>query len=94
VVYEGEALLTVEGRSAEVRVRLAGRLDPIDGKYHWQGLILEGKPLEGMASGRDVAVTIGSRSAVGRIAERTPWGTHSLVGTGEPPFDYYLADTD
>jgi hypothetical protein len=33
-----------------------------------------------------VRLAVGERTAEARIAERTPWGTYSVVGVGEPPF--------
>lgn len=37
-VFDGDAELEVTGQRCPVRVRLAGHLSPIDGRYHWQGL--------------------------------------------------------
>ncbi len=37
-VYDGPATLTSAGTSQQVRVRLSGHLNPIDGQYHWQGI--------------------------------------------------------
>ena len=37
--YDGAATLTIAGIHHSVRVRLTGRLDPIDGHYHWQGTV-------------------------------------------------------
>lgn len=88
MVYEGDALLTVGDKSSPVRVKLGGRLDPIDGKYHWQGLVLAGSPPDGFEGGCEVFVTIEGRRAVGKVAEQTPWGTYGLTGTGEPPFEH------
>ncbi|AKS32627.1 diiron oxygenase [Mycolicibacterium goodii] len=86
-VYDGFAVLDNGGRDSRVRVRLTGHLDPIDGRYHWQGSILDG----GMVAGTGpVRLTIGQRSVDARIVERTAQGTFSIAGVGEPPFT--LAD--
>ena len=45
-IYDGPATLTLADASAQVRVRLTGHVDPIDGQYHWQGTIF------GQMSGR------------------------------------------
>ncbi|MEU4892510.1 DUF4873 domain-containing protein [Streptomyces sp. NPDC044780] len=86
-VYDGPAALTVAGVAQEVRVRLAGRIDPIDGKYHWQGTVVAASSPEKLSGGLAVSVTIGSRTAEGRLAEQTPWGSYSITGVGAPPFD-------
>lgn len=86
-VYDGPASLTVAGAVQEVRVRLTGRIDPIDGKYHWQGTVVEAGSPEQLSGGLAVSLTIGPRTADGRLAERTPWGSYSIRGVGAPPFD-------
>lgn len=83
--YEGPATLTVDDSSQRVRVLLAGRVEPIDGRYHWQGTVF-GPLSDAVKHARSVTVTIGERSAEARITEQTPQGAHSIAGTGEPPF--------
>lgn len=84
--YDGAATLTIADTSQQVRVRLTGYFDPIDGQYHWQGTVFD--PLSDDALKQTAAVTlaVGARSAPARITERTPWGGHSVVGVGAPPF--------
>jgi len=89
-IYDGMATLTVAGTCHPVRVRLTGRVDPIDGHYHWQGTIFS-SPAQPLPDGalrqtRTVTVTVGERSAPARIVEQTPWGTHSVAGVGAPPY--------
>ncbi|MFF9482869.1 DUF4873 domain-containing protein [Streptomyces sp. NPDC014733] len=86
-VYDGPATLTAAGVDQQVRVRLAGRVDPIDGKYHWQGTVLAADSPDTLAGGLPVTVTIGDRSADGRLAEKTPWGSYSITGVGTALFD-------
>lgn len=83
-VYDGRATVAVAERNHEVHVRLTGRMDPIDGHYHWQGTIFD-TGFE-VRLPQEVTVTIGDRSAVGRLTERTPWSTFSVAGQGAPPF--------
>jgi hypothetical protein len=84
-LYDGRATVHIGDDGRDVRVRLAGRLDPIDGQYHWQGTVLE--PLPGAEKlPQPATVTIGNRSAAARITERTPQGGYSVVGVGAPPF--------
>lgn len=85
-IYDGPATLTIADACRQVRVRLAGRLDPIDGKYHWQGTIFERLSADILKRDRKVTLAVGERSAAGRITEQTPWGTCSVVGVGAPPF--------
>jgi cation diffusion facilitator CzcD-associated flavoprotein CzcO len=86
--YEGAATLTIAGSDHPVRVRLAGRLDPIDGQYHWQGTLFGSAALPGEAlrQARAATLTVGERSASARIVEQTPWGTHTVAGVGAPPY--------
>lgn len=86
-IYDGPATLSVAGESHNLRVRLVGHMNPIDGRYHWQGTVHPITPATELPGGAKVVITIGHRSATGRLAERTPWGTYSVVGTGAPPYD-------
>ncbi|MCG5431543.1 DUF4873 domain-containing protein [Mycobacterium sp. MYCO198283] len=84
-VFDGDAELDVAGLRCRVRVRLAGRLNPIDGRYHWQGLAY-GAPDE-LAAGKPAQLHIGQRSAAVRLVERIPSGQLMVSGVGEPPYD-------
>ena len=84
-VYDGDATVHIDDASCLAHVRLTGHFEPIDGHYHWQGTIL------GQLPGTDklpqpATVTVGNRSATGRITERTSQGGYSVVGVGVPPF--------
>ncbi|MEE2852749.1 MAG: DUF4873 domain-containing protein [Actinomycetota bacterium] len=89
-IYDGAATLEIAGARHPVRVRLTGHLDPIDGRYHWQGTVFgsESEPLSGeiLKQARTGTLTVGECSAAARIVERTPWGTHSVAGVGAPPY--------
>jgi cation diffusion facilitator CzcD-associated flavoprotein CzcO len=84
--YDGAATLAIAGAEHPVRVRLAGRLDPIDGQYHWQGTVFCSVPDEALKQTRTATLTVGTRSAPARIVEQTPWGTHTVAGVGAPPY--------
>ncbi|EHB58732.1 hypothetical protein MycrhDRAFT_1168 [Mycolicibacterium rhodesiae JS60] len=84
-VFDGAAELDVAGVVCEVRVRLAGHLSPIDGRYHWQGLAY-GAP-DDLAAGHHAHLRIGNRSAAVRLVERIPSGQLMLSGVGAPPYD-------
>jgi cation diffusion facilitator CzcD-associated flavoprotein CzcO len=83
--YEGPATLTTTNICAQVRVLLAGHIEPIDGQYHWQGTVFDRLPVE-LVRARTMTLTVGEHSAPARITEETPQGTHSIAGVGAPPF--------
>ena len=83
-IYDGPATLTVGDDAHPVRVRLTGHLDPIDGKYHWQGTVFGAT---GELPKRSVAITTDTLTAQARITERTPWGHYSIAGVGAPPYE-------
>jgi hypothetical protein len=85
-LYDGAAVIRVGDHERQVRVRLSGRLDPIDGRYHWQGTVFDELPDEALTQSRPVTVMIGERSAEARITERTPQNRFSVVGVGAPPY--------
>lgn len=83
-LYEGPATVSAPDVDITVRARLTGHLEPIDGRFHWQG-ILSGELPDTMVKARNVAVTIADRTSPGRLGELTPWG-YSVTGVGAPPF--------
>ena len=84
-VFDGDAVLEVDKISYEVRVRLAGHLSPIDGRYHWQGLVY-GAP-ENLAAGPQAEIRIGNHSAAVRLVEKVPSGQLMVSGVGAPPYE-------
>jgi hypothetical protein len=84
-VYDGPATVHIGADGREVRVRLTGHFDPLDGQYHWQGTILEQLPGAEKIP-QPATVTIGNRSAAARLTECTSQGGYSVVGVGAPPF--------
>lgn len=84
-VFDGAAELEVAGVRCPIRVRLAGQLNPIDGRYHWQGLAY-GVP-DNVAAGSPAQLTIGSHSAAVRLVEKIPSGQLMISGVGAPPYD-------
>ncbi len=43
-IYDGPATVRIGDDERTVRVRLAGHVDPIDGRYHWQGTVFDELP--------------------------------------------------
>jgi hypothetical protein len=85
-VYDGPAELRVDEVDHAVRVRLTGHLDPIDGRYHWRGMVYELAPGTTLRMPQPVSVSIGNRTAEAQMTEVTPWGTHCVAGVGAPPY--------
>ena len=84
--YDGPAQLRLGNVDHAVRVRLTGHLDPIDGRYHWRGMVFELPPERSLRMPLPVQVTIGDRTAEAQLTEVTPWGTHCVAGVGAPPY--------
>lgn len=85
-VYDGPATLTHDGSDHRTRVKLTGHFDPIDGQYHWQGMLYADLPGDKLTGSR-VSIRIAEHTADARISGRTPWGTLSVAGAaGYPPF--------
>jgi hypothetical protein len=84
-LYDGPATIAVGKVERTVRVRLYGHLDPIDGRYHWQGRVFDPLP-DDIRLPQPVRMSVGENSAEGRITERPPQGGYSVAGVGAPPF--------
>ena len=84
-VYDGPARLRVADEDHVVRVRLTGHLDPIDGKYHWRGMVFGALP-DDVLRRPEGLLTANGRTAAARITECTPQGGYSVTGVGAPPF--------
>ena len=82
--YCGDATLEIDGTRHPVRAHLAGHLDPLDGRYHWQGTVFD--IVDSASPARTGTLSVGQRSAAARIVEQTPWGSHSVAGVGAPPY--------
>ncbi|OBK74888.1 DUF4873 domain-containing protein [Mycobacterium sp. 1274761.0] len=84
-IYDGAATLHAGGAALQARVRLSGHVDPIDGRYHWQGTVFAELP-EAVQSPAGT-LTVEDRSAECRITERTQQGWISVAGVGTPPYE-------
>lgn len=93
-VYDGPATIRIGDDEYPVRVRLAGHIEPIDGRYHWRGTAFGELPDDVLKGPPAVTVVIDGRTAAARITERTPWGSHSVAGVGEPPFPLDSVEID
>lgn len=89
-VYAGPALLTSGDLAATVPVRLAGHLEPLDGRYHWYGTLDDRAAGERFKACRrgTVTIAVGDGPAVpASVTDRTAWGTFRVEGVGSPPFE-------
>jgi hypothetical protein len=83
--YDGAANLRIADDDHAVRVRLTGRIDPIDGKYHWRGMVFGALP-DDVLKRPEALLTANGRTAAARLTELTPQGGYSVTGVGSPPF--------
>jgi hypothetical protein len=84
-IYDGPATVRTGQDARVVRVRLAGHVDPIDGRYHWQGTVFDDLPCD-VRLPQQITVTVDHHHAQARIVERPPQGGYSVAGVGAPPF--------
>jgi uncharacterized protein DUF4873 len=84
-LYDGQATVGIGDVERTVRVRLCGHLDPIDGRYHWQGTVFDTLP-DGTKLPRPATLSVGDNTVDARITERPPQGGYSVAGVGSPPF--------
>lgn len=85
-VYDGPATVRVNEVDHRVRVRLTGHLEPVDGHYHWRGMVFELDTAVAARMPQPVHVSIGPCTAPARLTEVTPWGTFGVAGVGAPPY--------
>jgi hypothetical protein len=84
-IYDGPATVRIGSDERTIRVRLAGHVEPIDGRYHWQGTVFDELPGD-VKLPQQITVTVGANQAQARIVERPPQGGYSVAGVGGPPF--------
>jgi hypothetical protein len=87
--YEGAGVVRLGDEAHAVRVSIAGRFEPVDGRYHWQGRIAPDPAIERLARGRDRDVVLELATGVprpARLAEVDPWGGVRVEGIGRPPW--------
>jgi Domain of unknown function (DUF4873) len=88
--YEGPAQLHVGESTIDVEVVLAGHLEPLDGRYHWYGRVVQNDEVDAAKQGGTTTVGLavaGGTSTEGRLAEHDAWGNMRITGLGRPPFE-------
>ena len=88
--YEGTAQLHVDDLTIDVEVVLSGHLEPLDGRFHWYGRIVQSDAVDAakQSGTTTVELTISEGApAAGRLAEHDAWGNMRITGLGAPPFE-------
>jgi hypothetical protein len=77
-------------RAYPVELRLSGRFEPVDGRFHWGGRMTAGPEVAALlrSGRRDVVIggTAGAPDVRARLVELDPWGGIRVTGVGHPPF--------
>jgi hypothetical protein len=86
--YEGPAELLSDDRRIAVTVRLAGRFEPITGRYRWYGRVAASPELTAFLDGaaRDIVLRTPHGEVASRLSDVDPWGRPRVEGVGRPPF--------
>jgi cation diffusion facilitator CzcD-associated flavoprotein CzcO len=84
MTYDGPALIA----NRAVRVRLSGRFEPVDGRYHWGGRVAPDPQIAQLARSnrRDIRLIIAGRETSARLGQVDPWGGIRITGVSSPPW--------
>jgi hypothetical protein len=88
--YAGPARLVIGDDAIDVEVVLGGHLEPLDGRYHWYGRVVQDDAVDAAKQGGATTgvLTIGDGVGTeGRLAEHDAWGNLRITGLGAPPFE-------
>lgn len=89
VDYAGPAVVRAGGAVCRVEVRLTGRFEPADGRFHWGGRIAAHSEVARLVRDghRQALVSVADRSPVpARLGEVDPWGGVRIQATGPAPW--------
>jgi len=87
--YAGAAVLRADGVEVAVSVEVSGRVEPVDGRYHWNGRVAPAPEVAALVRGGKRAAELavaGGRPAPVRLGELDPWGGARITGVGRPPW--------
>src|SRR5437764_838601 len=87
--YTGPATLAVAGAQIPVDARLSGRVEPVDGRFHWAGRIAPQDAVSRLvrAGMRSATLRIGDGAPVAvRLGDVDPWGAVRVQATSPPPW--------
>lgn len=85
-LYDGPAVVDVDGTGHDVVVTLRGSFQPLDGLFHWYGRVATGTPVDDVRSGSTVTLRTDRGEASARLSDKDAWGRFRITGTGTPPF--------
>ena len=87
--YRGPATLIDGDNEIAVDVILAGRFDPIGGRYRWYGRVAASDDVaELLAAGvRGVVLRTPHREVMTTLSDLDPWGRPRVEGVGAAPFE-------
>jgi hypothetical protein len=87
--YAGSAVLRAGGVEVAVTIEVRGRVEPFDGRYHWNGRVAPAPEVAALVrAGKRAAelTATGGRPAPARLGELDPWGGVRITGVGRPPW--------
>ncbi len=88
--YAGPARLVIGDDAIDVEVVLGGHLEPLDGRYHWYGRVVQNDAVDAAKQGGATTRVLTIGDGVGterRLAEHDAWGNLRITGLGAPPFE-------
>lgn len=95
--YAGRAALRAGGIDHAVEVRLSGRFEPVDGRYHWGGRVAPGDSVARLVRDgvRSAELRVeGGAPAPARLGDVDPWGGVKVSGTEAPPWPGHAREVD
>jgi hypothetical protein len=87
--YAGAAVLRADGVEVSVTIEVAGRVEPVDGRYHWGGRVAPAPEVAALVRGGKRAAELGLPGAPpvpARLGDVDPWGGVRITGVGTPPW--------
>lgn len=87
--YAGAAVLRSADVEVMVSVEVTGRVEPVDGRYHWGGRIVPAPEVAALVrDGKRTAelYVAGGDPVPARLGEIDPWGGVRVTGVGRPPW--------
>jgi hypothetical protein len=87
--YRGPAVLIAGDDEITVDVRLAGRFDPIIGRYRWHGRVAASDDVAALlaAGARSVSLRTPHREVATTLSDVDPWGRPRVSCVGAAPFE-------
>jgi len=87
--YAGPVVVVAGDVTVRADARLTGRVEPVDGRFHWGGRLAPNAELAGLVRGGARAVLLrldNGPSCDARLQEVDPWGGVRVSAVGSPPW--------